>query len=173
MALAENAETAYGQALLEIGIGDGSIEELCGEITALARIFDDNRDFAGLLSSPSVALARKEELIKSVFEGKISAVALNFLCVLAENGRLSLIGGIASELRRGYLEYAKITPVTVITAVPMNDKARERLAEKLKSRYGKVTVTEKIAPEIIGGMIIICQNNMIDGSLRTRLKNIT
>lgn len=171
--MAGSVENVYAQALLEIGREDGNLKELHEEIQALSGIFDENRDFARLLSSPSMTPDEKTKLLKSVFEGRISASALNFLCVLAEKNRCAYLGKIAAELKKGYYDDAGIAEVTVTTAVPLKDGARERLIEKLSRKYDKtIDLVEKTDPAIIGGMIVVCGDNMLDGSVRTKLENM-
>ena len=91
----------------------------------------------------------KTKLIKSVFEGRISASALNFLCVLAEKNRCAYLGKIAAELKKGYYEDAGIAEVTVTTAVPLKDGARERLIEKLSKKYDRLsTLWKRPTPQL-------------------------
>lgn len=60
--MAGSVENVYAQALLEIGREDGNLKELHEEIQALSGIFDENRDFARLLSSPSMTPMKRPSL---------------------------------------------------------------------------------------------------------------
>ncbi len=171
--MAGSVENIYAQALLEIGREDGTLKELDSEMNALGGIFADNPEFVSVLNSPTVTEAEKLELIRSVFGGKISETALNFLCVLAEKNRIGYISGIAEELRRGYYEDAGIAEVTVITAAALKDEQKQRLKEKLAAMYGKsIILKEKTDPSIMGGMIVRCGDRMLDGSVKTKLENM-
>ncbi|MCM1523968.1 MAG: ATP synthase F1 subunit delta [Ruminococcus sp.] len=171
--MAGSVEKVYAKALLEIAAEDGSVKELSEELDALSGIFSDNPELCGILNAPTVAENDKIGLIKTVFEGRISECALNFLCVLAEKGRCACLEGIADEFREGYYGQAGISEVKVTTAVKLNGKARKNLISKLEKLYGgKVTLKEKIDPAIIGGMIVTCGDSMLDGSVRHKLEKM-
>ena len=142
--MAGSVENVYSRALLEIAAEDGSMKELDEELDALSGIFSANPELTEVLCAPTVTDEEKLSLIKTVFEGKISDTALNFLCVLAEKNRCRYLQGIAEEFRNGYYESAGIAEATVTTAVPLKDDARNRLKAKLEKKYGKDGAKERI-----------------------------
>lgn len=171
--MAGSVENVYSRALLEIAAEDGSMKELDEELDALCGIFSANPELTEILCAPTVTDEEKLSLIKTVFEGKISDTALNFLCVLSEKNRCRYLQGIAEQFRNGYYESAGIAEATVTTAVPLKDDARERLRAKLEKKYGKtVILREKVDPSIMGGMIVSSGGSMMDGSVKTRLENM-
>lgn len=171
--MAGSVENVYSRALLEIAAEDGSMKELDSELDALSEIFSANPELTDVLCAPTVTDEEKLSLIKSVFEGRVSATAFNFLCVLAEKNRCRYLRGIAQEFRNGYYEAAGIAEVTVTTVSPIKEDARERLVAKLEKKYGKtVILREKTDPSILGGMIVACGGSMMDGSVKTRLENM-
>lgn len=171
--MAGSVEKIYAKALLEIAAEDGSMKELSEELDALSGIFDNNPELGGVLSVPTVAESEKIDLINTVFKGRVSDCALNFLCVLAGKGRCRYLGGIADEFRTGYYQTAGISEVTVTTAVQLQKKARSKLVSKLEKMYGsKIILKEKIDPAIIGGMIVTCGDSMLDGSVKTKLERM-
>lgn len=171
--MAGSVENVYARALLEIAAEDGSMKELDEELQALDGIFSANPQLTEILCAPTVTDAEKTDLIKRVFDGRISKVSYNFLCVLAEKKRVGYLTGIAQEFRKGYYEAAGIAEAEVTTAVPLKDDARNRLIAKLQKKYGKtVILKEKVDPSIIGGMIVASGGSMMDGSVKTRLENM-
>lgn len=171
--MAGSVEKIYAQALLEIAAEDGSAKELDQELTALSEIFSANPDFTDVLCAPTVTDEEKFGLIRSVFDGKISETALNFLCVITEKGRCRYLPAVAKEFRKGYYRLSGISEVTVTTVVPLKDNARAKLIEKLKKMYGgEIILVEKLNPSIVGGMIITCGDSTLDGSVKTKLENM-
>ena len=171
--MAGSVETVYSRALLEIAAEDGSMKELDEELNALSGIFSANPELTEILSAPTVTDEEKLSLIKTVFEGKISVTALNFLCVLAEKNRCRYLSGIAEEFRNEYYEAAGIAEATVTTVIPLTDDARDKLKAKLEKKFGKtVILKEKIDPSIMGGMIVSAGGTMMDGSVKTKLENM-
>jgi F-type H+-transporting ATPase subunit delta len=171
--MAGSVEKVYASALLEIAAEDGSMKELDEELDALSGIFSANPELTEALCAPTIDDDEKISLIKSIFEGRISDISLNLLCVLAEKKRSGCLPGIAQEFRNGYYDAAGIAEAEVTTAVPLKDGARDKLKAKLEKKFGKtVILKEKVDPSIIGGMIVTSGGSMMDGSVATRLENM-
>jgi F-type H+-transporting ATPase subunit delta len=66
-----------------------------------------------------------------------------------------------------------ILRATVITAVRMNEAEEEKVITRLAAMTGmKIELEPKVDPTIIGGMIVVMHNQIIDGSIRNYLKTI-
>ena len=67
-----------------------------------------------------------------------------------------------------------VLPVKVTTTVPLNKQQKEQLVTKLKTQFGyaQIELTEAIDPTILGGVVVETKNQVIDGSLKTRLNQI-
>ena len=61
----------------------------------------------------------------------------------------------------------------VTSAVPLVDERRERIRFSLADITGKkVTMTERVDPQILGGVVARVGDQLIDGSTRTRLRSM-
>lgn len=171
--MAGSVDNIYAQALLEISSEDGSMKELDEELDTLAGIFSANPGLEDVLGAPTVTEKEKLSLIKTVFAGRVSETAYNFICVLAEKNRFGHFGGIAKEFRKSYYAKAGIAEAVVTTAVPLKKDARDKLVKKLEKKYGKtVIIREKVDPSIIGGVTVSVDGSLMDGSVKTRLENM-
>lgn len=62
---------------------------------------------------------------------------------------------------------------TVRTARPLGDKQVARLSKALSARYGeRLTINQIIDPELIGGLRVAIGDEIIDGSVATRLADL-
>lgn len=166
-------EKTYAAALLEIAYEDGNAPEIDGELSQIAEIFGDNPEFMDILCAPDVADTEKTGLLSSVFGGRVTDTVLDFMCLLAVKGRIGRFAPIAREYRRGYYERAGIAEAMVTTAVPLGAKERAALKEKLEKKYSKrLIITEKVEPAIIGGVVVKIGDELLDGSVRTRLASM-
>jgi F-type H+-transporting ATPase subunit delta len=122
------------------------------------------------LESPKVHLDDKARLLSARLPD-INPLALNLVSLLIARGRLNMIGEIANEYRRLLDSYRGIEPAEVTTAIPLDDEAKERLAEKLGAMVGKkVVLKPEVDPGVIGGIIARIGGKLLDGSTRTRLE---
>ena len=78
----------YGQALYDAAVELGKIDEIQQETEQIHIIFQREKEFYEILTDPSLSIARKKELIKNVFEGRVSKETESFLYILVDKGRL-------------------------------------------------------------------------------------
>ena len=160
--MADIVSERYAQSLYEVAKDEKQEKEYLEELTAVCGAFRENPDFLKLLTTPSIAFEDKQNVLKTVFEGKIRPFVLN---------------GLIHEMREAYKEQYyfenNIAEVCAVTAVPMSDALRDRLKNKMQAVTGRQVVLEtSVDPEIIGGIVVKVNNEQFDTSLRTRLSEI-
>ncbi|MGN0594585.1 MAG: ATP synthase F1 subunit delta [Hominimerdicola sp.] len=173
--MAESVEKVYGTALFQLCTETDELDGLFEELDEVADIIscNENKDFCELLSSPSFSKNEKVAALKTVFEGKVSELILDFLCVLAENGRMKFLSQIRDEFRCMYYSEKGIIEVQAITAVPLNNALREKLINKLQTVSGKkIILTETVDKSILGGIVLKYGNNQLDSSVKTKLNRL-
>jgi F-type H+-transporting ATPase subunit delta len=69
-------------------------------------------------------------------------------------------------------EYRGIARAEVITAVPLDDVRRSKIAAGLATAVGRdeVKIVESVDPEIIGGVVAKVGDRLVDGSTRSQLR---
>ena len=125
---------------------------------------------AAVLGHP--ALTREQAVALLAPDGAGSEFR-DFLGLLADNRRLSLlpeIAGLYEELRAEAEHVVKAT-VTSATALPAGELASIKAA--LKKRFGReVEVESAVDESLIGGAVIAAGDTVIDGSLRGKLQRL-
>ena len=169
----DKAEKVYGEAFFELCMEEcpDKAEDIYGELSALDRVFADNPEFVKLMGTPTVSAEEKAEFIKEIIgSGNVSELCGNLLCVLAERGRFGCFAGIVKNFRARYNEHFKIAEITVTTNTPLSDALKEQIIAKMSKVTGKkISVREKVDPNIIGGIVIDYGSTRYDGSVRARL----
>lgn len=168
-----SVENIYSNALFEISEENKTSDELLKELDSLSEIFKENPQLIKLLSAPTVSNEEKINVAKNIFDGKISEVAMNFICVLIEKNRVSYLSKISKAYKALYNSKNNIEEITVTTSVPLSPQLKTKLKEKLETVYKKhVILKEKVDETIIGGVILNYGNTMIDSSVKTKLENM-
>lgn len=172
----DKAEKVYAEAFFELCTegGDDCLKSVLPELCELQRIFEENPEFIKLMGTPTVSLDEKVAMMKDVIKsGSVSEYTGNLLCVLAERGRTDCFTGIVKEFRRLYNERFKLAEITVTSAVPLTEKLKEQIAEKMSQIIGKtVTIREKTDEALIGGIIIDYGSRRYDGSVKAKLNSL-
>lgn len=94
----------------------------------------------------------------------------NLISLLAENGRLLLIPGIAIQYEQLRAEQEKTMTVSVHTFTPLSNAQQQRLIETLTQRLKRQVALEiSIDESLLGGALIQAGDLVIDGSVRGQL----
>ena len=92
---------------------------------------------------------------------------------LIRKRRIGFLPDIIDELDRLIRAEKGISRATCITVKPITDGERQKLIEELARKTSlKIELEEKIDKSILGGMIIILHNQIIDGSVRHGLDQL-
>src|SRR5690606_16184342 len=79
--------------------------------------------------------------------------------------------GIAEAFEAMADEHAGIAKARLTTAIELSDEQRKAIEEQLSRSLGKtVRATTEVDPAILGGIIIRVGDQLVDGSIRTRLR---
>jgi F-type H+-transporting ATPase subunit delta len=97
----------------------------------------------------------------------------NFLNVVIQHDRMSLIGEIAAAFRTLLDERTGVAVAEITTARPLDDTEKQELAAALKARTGKqVRMNFALDPALIGGVTARIGSTIYDGSVRGQLARL-
>lgn len=161
------------QALLEVAQRDGKIDDVEEQLFRFSRIIDSQPRLAVLLADYSTPAEGRVELLRKVLEsssGSVDPVAAKLLTHTVELLRgqpadqaVLLLADVAVA-RRGEVV------AQVSAAAELSDAQRTRLTEVLSRIYGHaVAVQLQLEPELLGGLTISVGDEVIDGTLKSRL----
>lgn len=144
-------------------------EDLDGVVSAVR----GHMDLRQALTDTSVPAQTKRDIMRQIFGEAVSPEALSIVTLMVERGMTDDIG----ELKRAYSEIAQresgVIAATVTTAIPLDDRLRELLTEKLAAAAGHpISLRERVDESIIGGIRISMAGKVLDGSVSTQLDNV-
>ena len=159
----------HAQAIFQMALEAEELEGWRSDLRRIAQTLTEPQ-LRRILESPKLHFEDKAGLLKQGLEG-IGPLALNLALLLVMRGRLGIAEGIADEYDRLLDAHHGIEHAEVVTAVPLDDEDRERVARSLEARRGKkVVVQGRVDPAIIGGMVARIGDQLLDGSTRTKLE---
>jgi F-type H+-transporting ATPase subunit delta len=105
--------------------------------------------------------------------GEPDPVFGQFLAVLADNGRLSLLPEITALYAQLRADAEHVVKAMITSATALDAAELANLHDALKRRFGReVEIETAVDPELIGGAIIDAGDVVIDGSLRNKLARL-
>lgn len=171
--LSQEVAKKYANALFLSTAEKGNMDDIQEQLTGLKELLEKDVTLLNFLSAPQVLEENKRSLIREVLGSWLDRLLVEFLVVLIDKHRIGFLAEIIDEFTRLVEAEQGVGRVTVITAVALNESERARLTEKMAARTGlKIVLEEKVDPSILGGMIVILHNEIIDGSIRHGLNSI-
>ncbi len=167
------AAARYAAALYEVAKDDNLTAEMLSEFTALSDILRENREFTDLLSSPMLSLSARADIAKQTFEGKVSDYVFNFIMVLVENKRISLIDEIRDEYENIHNEDHGIVKAIVSAASPLSEEETQKLSAQLSALTGKnVTISVTVDEKLLAGVSVDLMDRRLDGTVKNRVSEL-
>ena len=168
------AASVYGEALYALAKDENKSDTMLGQLKVLDECFAAEPDFLRLLSAPNLSKIERKEILNTCFQGKTEPYLLNFLKILMEKGYIRQFSSCVQVFREHYNEDHGIMPVSVVTAVPMSDRQKEKLAAKLAGITGKqIELTNVINPACIGGVRLDYDGKRVDDTIIHRLDAVS
>ncbi|MFP5419435.1 MAG: F0F1 ATP synthase subunit delta [Gammaproteobacteria bacterium] len=163
----------YAEAVFRMATGENALAGWSSRVATLAAIVSDAQ-MAALIADPAVSSARIATLIIDVAGADLGERGANFVKVLAENDRLTLLPEISAQFETLKAEAEGVVEATITSAQALTQAQVDELVAGLKARFNRsVTVQVAVDPELIGGAIIAIGDQVIDGSVKGRLQRMS
>lgn len=166
----EISAKVYAKALLKLNV---NVETVINSFETVSYAVKNSSDLCSAMCNPIVDVKIKKEILDDVFKTKIDNNILNFLKILIDKNRFSEILQIIDEYKAQVDELNNIKKVNVISAIQLNDNQKERIVSLLQKKLNKTVVVDwTLNDEIIAGLMIKIDDDVIDDSLKNKLDKI-
>ena len=160
----------YGEALYDLAKSEDLSHRILQELSVLEESFSQSPEFLRLLAAQNITKQERCTILDDSFRDKIHPYVLNFLKILTEKGYPKHFFDCVASYREHYNRDNGILPVTAVTAKALTEDQATRLSEKLAAITGKtIQLTNKLDPEVVGGIRLDYDGKSIDGTIASRL----
>jgi F-type H+-transporting ATPase subunit delta len=169
-----DSASRYSKVLFNLDIQNHiDLEKRLSDFESLVRLFKTIPNFLHVFKSPQIDLEEKKELLKTALNGDFDPHYLDFLFYLIDKKKLNNLEQIAADYRSKVNQALGISEIKVMTAIPLSADSEAHLKEKLeKELKSKVKFNKEVDPKLIGGLILVMGNKMVDWSVAERLKKM-
>lgn len=144
-------------------------DRLEDELFSVGQLVRGNPDLRDALSDPARNRADKSSLVEGLLGGKVLPETVA-LVQQSLSGSHRTVGVALAEYQKVAAEVRNQGVATVRVARPLADADRERLANVLSRTYGRtVHLNVVVDPDVIGGIRVEIGDDVIDGTLASRL----
>ena len=164
----------YAKALFDVASAESTPEQAEKELVAFADLVAAHDDLRQALASPAIPAARKRAVVAQLLDRQQpSGPVRKLLLLLAERDRLELLADLVLVYHERVMEHLKVVQAEVTTATPLPPDQAAQLQQRLGTTLGRtVTLTTRVDPSLIGGMVTRIGSTVYDGSVATQLTTL-
>ncbi|KAJ3009153.1 ATP synthase F0 subcomplex subunit OSCP atp5 [Thoreauomyces humboldtii] len=169
-------EGRYASALYAAAVKKDQLDAIEKDLATVSSILQKDAKLKFALESPMVNKHDKTTLAAGAFKG-VGAITSNFFALLAENGRLDHTDKVLASFKQLLSAYRREVSVTVISAKELDASTAKKLSQVLSKsslieKDSKIVVSNKVDPNILGGLIIDLGDRTIDLSVASKINKL-
>jgi F-type H+-transporting ATPase subunit delta len=165
----------YAQALFDVARRSGQVDRVDREMRAFQALVSSHAELSRVLTNPAVPAPQKRAVVQGLVSAAddISVEVQRALLLLAERDRLMLIDDIIAAFAERVLEADRVVRAELTTAVDLDDRSKQQLVGALSKAVGsELTVTERVDPAIIGGIVAKVGSVVFDASITRQVERL-
>lgn len=173
--MAKLISATYGDALFDIAVEQGRVDQLYEEANAVLSALSDNEELLKFLSHPKISKEDKIQSVEEIFNKFVSKEMTGFLVTIVSKDRSKDIPSIFEYFLTRIKEYKRIGTAYVSTPTELTDEMKKKVEAKLLATtdYSSFEMTYAVDKSLIGGMVIRIGDRIIDSSIKNRLEKLS
>ena len=161
----------YANALLSIAVDEKKVEYYRNEIKMIRSSFLENEEIIHLLSSAFLEFNEKEKIIDNIYQDNDNIK--NFIKIIVKNNRANIIIKIFNEFIKRCNELLGIKDGIVYSVRLLTEDEISHIEKGIKNRLGYSVELENIIDDkLIGGIKVLVEDKIFDGSIKNKLEKL-
>ena len=168
------AET-YANGIIEYTSGDlTKAENILYNLQNILATLKESPELKNVLQNPSIDFGKKNEIINEIFQSELGETEKNILKILIEKQRFNEFEGIIEAYKHKIQDLKGEKEVLITSAIKLEDYEKAQIISKLQLKLNKNINARWIENnEIIGGLVIQIDDNVIDMSLLNKVTSLS
>lgn len=152
---------------------DGSFATVEDELFRFGRVLDANGELEQTLSDVAAPVERKQQLMTGLVGGKVHPTTARLLSEIISTPRGQSVYNAVQTLVDDAAARRRRSVAVVKAPQPLTAEQESRLTGSLSRIYGReIAVSVDVDPTILGGLRVQVGDDVIDGSVSSRLNDI-
>jgi len=169
------AANRYARALLDVGLNENAdLSKIDTELTEFNALVRQHSMLERVLLNPAVPVSRKRAVVTELTgRARVQTVVAKLLALLAERDRLIVLPELVEAYRERLQDHLQVVRAEVTTAAPLSAERAKQIERSLASATGRtVTLSTRVDPSIIGGVVARVGSTVFDGSITNHLQRM-
>jgi len=126
------------------------------------------------LQNSEQSFSERQQALDQIIPADSDQNIRNLLYTMLRDGDIGLLGEVIDNLEQLMRGGPQVQVARITTVLPLSDSDKEEFREKLRRRYGNnLEFSFNVDPAIVGGAVIQVGDQIIDGSVATRLEALS
>lgn len=150
-----------------------------GDLTAWSELVSEmmqaaaHADVKALASNPNVSDTTVGDIFMALLKSPVTAQAKNFIQMLVENGRITLLPEIGVQFMALKNANEGAADAEITSAFPISDAQVAELVASLEKKFGrKLNPSVTVDNALIGGVRVVVGDQVLDTSVRAKLQKM-
>ncbi|KRO17622.1 ATP synthase F1 subunit delta [Lacticaseibacillus saniviri] len=163
----------YGRALFEVAEAQSITDTVQSELNAIDDVLQANPTLISALSAANLSVEAKQQMIQTLMTGA-SPLVQNLIQMLFDYGRIEALPAVSADFAARVAAAQGVVSATVVTAVELTADQAASLSQAIAAKFGVKTavLTQQVDPSVLGGVKVISNHRIIDGTVATRLAKV-
>jgi F-type H+-transporting ATPase subunit delta len=171
--IAQQVAKKYSAALFELASGKNLLDKAWDQFNSLAEYLKKDKTFLNFMAAPQVSDQKKYALVEKVFSDVLERPFYDFLVFLVRKRRIRYLPEIVDYFDQLVRTEKGIARAICISALPITAEERREVIEQLQKKTSlKIELVEKVDETLVGGMIVMLKDQIMDGSIRHGLDEL-
>jgi F-type H+-transporting ATPase subunit delta len=165
----------YGAALFDVAVRADAIDRVERDLADLVQTISGHADLAAVLASAAIPVPIKREIVAKLLQTApdLSPHVARLIELLADRDRLGMLGEVASAFQHRLMDMRRVMSAEIVSAVPLSSDGRASLSAALgRATARQVTMTERVDPSLMGGLVARLGGTVFDASLVRQLERL-
>jgi F-type H+-transporting ATPase subunit delta len=168
----EEIAEVYARSLFEVAKEHDVLDRVHDELGEFAEAVRSDRNLQVFLFSPYFSSEEKRDGVTRIVSDADPRM-VNFLRLLAERHRMPAVFRIQREFDALWADEHKLLPVTVTSAVELDEGLVEEIGNRIEEQTGRrVELSTNVDPDVLGGLMVRVGNMVLDDTVRNKLERL-
>lgn len=166
----ETISRRYASAIFSLAQDRDAVEAVGRDLGAILDAIAADDGVSRFFAAPVIDRKEKARIISDAFAKSVHEVALHSVLLLIRKRRERFLSDIVKQYRTLEIEAGGREPLEIVSARELGRADVDALVDRLSKLYQKrFVVTQRVDPELIGGVRLTMGDRRIDGTIAARL----